>query len=139
MTLIDGPESLIESLPLIMIFPFFSDNIQTLQNIDHIIDPTSLNTKLLRDFIKLNDIITFPLKMFNELFWQFFKRFSFPIVSKYPVVHQGWSVFLKLKLVGLECLEVHLGLEDKDRKTIGDKGLKMVVELNVIVKEGVLR
>lgn len=65
-----------------MIFSFFSNNIQTFENIDDIIDSTSLNCKFMRDFIELNDIIAFAFKMLNKFFREFLKRFGFSIIGE---------------------------------------------------------
>ncbi len=93
MSVINGPDRLIESLPLIVIFAPFGNNIQTLKYIDDIIDPPPFHPQLHRNLIQLNNIIALALKMLNKLLRQLLQTFRLSIISEDSFIHERRRLF----------------------------------------------
>lgn len=131
---VDGPYSLAESSPFIIIFSFFTDNIQTLENVDNVVDSSSLNTELLGDFVKLNDVVALALKMFDKFFWEFFQTFGLSVVREDPIVHETVS-FIKEGTREVFGFCLRLIVKDKEREPLGDEGLEMKIKMVIFVED----
>ena len=72
-----------QSPPNIIVFALFFNYIQTLKNIDNVIDAATLHAKLNSHFIQLQNGPTSTFEVVNELLAKFLKTFFLAIVSKY--------------------------------------------------------
>lgn len=131
---VNGPDSFAESSPFIIIFSFFTDNIQTLENVDNVVDSSSLNTELLGDFVKLNDVVAFALKMLDKFFWEFFQTFSLSVVSEDSIVHETVS-FIKEGTSEVFGFCLRLIVKDKEREPLGDEGLEMKIKMVIFIDD----
>lgn len=74
---------LLESPPNIIIFRCFFDHLQTLKNVDDVIDPSPLDLQLDRDLVKFQHDAVLPLKILDKLFAEFLKALLLAIVAEY--------------------------------------------------------
>jgi hypothetical protein len=123
-TLVDGPDSLRQTSPFVIIFSFFANNVQTFQNVDHIVDSSSFNTQSVCDFVQLNHIVSLALKMLDKFFGEFFQWFGLAIVAEDPVVDESRFFLIES---GIEVFRVsgRLVFKDKDGKPLGNEVVEM--------------
>lgn len=124
----NGPDGFLEPLPLVIIFSFFLDDIQTLKDIDDIIDSPPLDTQFYGDFIELYDVVAFSFEMINKLLGEFFKAFSLSVISEYFFIQKGlfpgvWVSGVKLGFI----LIFHL--IEKDGNVVLNEWKNMLIEL----------
>ena len=117
---------LLESPPNIIIFRCFFDHLQTLKNVDDVVDPSPLDLQLDRDLVKFKHDAVFPLKVLYELFAEFLKALLLAIVAEYLLFEHFLPGELKHPAV------IFGAGDHKDRSFAGDEGIDdvcmMIVE-----------
>lgn len=137
-TLVDGPDSLRQASPFVVIFSLFANNIQTFQNVDYIVDSSSLNTQSVCDFVQLNHIVSLALKMFDKFFWEFFQWFGLAIVAEDSVVHKRSFFFIEGGIEGFRVYERFL-FKDKDGESLGNEFVEMKLEIGIFIDKTEIR
>lgn len=117
---------LLESPPNIIIFRCFFDHLQTLENVDDVVDPSPLDLQLDRDLVKFQHDAVSPLKIIDELFAEFLKALLLAIVVEYLLLEHLLPGELKHPVV------IFAAADDKDRFFVGNEGIDdvsmMIVE-----------
>lgn len=108
---------LLESPPNIIIFRCFFDHLQTLENVDNVVDPSPLDLQLDRDLVKLQHDAVSPFKIIDELFAEFLKALLLAIVVEYLLLEHLLPGELEHPIVIL------VAADDKDRFFVGNEGI----------------
>lgn len=121
---------LLESPPNIIIFRCFFDHLQTLENVDDVVDPSPLDLQLDRHLVKFQHDAVSSFKILDELFAELLKALLLAIVVEYLLFEHLLPGELKHPVVFL-C-----AADDKDRLFVGNEGID---EVSMMIVEGCLR
>ena len=106
---------LLESPPNIIIFRCFFDHLQTLENVDDVIDPSSLHLELHRNLVQLEHDAISSLKILDKLFAEFLNALFLAIVVEYLLLEHLLPRELKHPVVSLAAVD------DKDGLFVGNE------------------